>query len=75
VPHPSWLAGHIYWANERGTWYVFRPNPERFELVAENQLGDEGFSSPAAVGGELYIRAASREDNARQEFLYRLEKK
>jgi outer membrane protein assembly factor BamB len=72
---PILAGGHIYWANERGTWYVFRPNPERFELVAENQLGDEGFASPAAVGNELYIRAASREGNARQEFLYRLETK
>ncbi len=70
---PILAGGHIYWANELGTWYVFRPNPQRFELVAENQLGDEGFASPAAVGRELYIRAASVNGGARSEFLYRFE--
>jgi outer membrane protein assembly factor BamB len=70
---PVLAGGNIYWANERGTWYVFRPNPQRFELIAQNQLGDEGFTSAAAVRDELYIRAASRQGASRQEFLYRFQ--
>ncbi|MFM2096871.1 MAG: hypothetical protein RIS70_3995 [Planctomycetota bacterium] len=66
---PILAGGHIYWANERGTWYVFRPNPERFELIAENQLGTESFPSPAVSGGRLYIRSAATTDGKRQEYL------
>ena len=67
---PILAGGHIYWANEAGTWYVFKPNPEKFELVAENQLGDEAFPSPAAVGNQLFIRTATRSGGKRQEWLY-----
>lgn len=66
---PILAGGHIYWANERGTWYVFRPNPQMFELVAENQLGTESFPSPAVAGGRLYIRSATTTDGKRQEYL------
>jgi outer membrane protein assembly factor BamB len=67
---PVLAGGHIYWANERGTTYVFKPNPESFELVAENQLGDESFASPAVCGGKIYIRSASGSGAKRQEYLY-----
>ncbi len=67
---PVLVGGHIYWANEAGTWYVFKPNPEKFELVEENQLGEEAFPSPAAVGNQLFIRTASRSAGKRQEWLY-----
>ncbi|MCA9168100.1 MAG: PQQ-binding-like beta-propeller repeat protein, partial [Planctomycetales bacterium] len=48
----------IYWANELGTLYVFRPNPEKFELLAENQIGDSSFASPAIVDGQIFLRVA-----------------
>lgn len=67
---PVLAGGHIYWANEAGTWYVFKPNPEKFELVAENQLGDEAFPSPAVAGNQLFIRTATRSSGERQEWLY-----
>ena len=67
---PVLVGGHIYWANEAGTWYVFKPNPEKFELVQENQLGEEAFPSPAAAGNQLFIRTASRSAGKRQEWLY-----
>lgn len=67
---PILAGGHIYWANERGVWYVFRPNPQKFELVSQNQLGEESFASPAAAGGQLFIRTATRNENQRQEYLY-----
>jgi hypothetical protein len=82
---PVLAGGHIYWANEEGTWYVFKPNPSRFELVAENKLLDEAFASPAAVAniedgasgastsatdGRLFIRTATGTGAARKEFLF-----
>ena len=67
---PVLAGGHIYWANEAGTWYVFKPSPEKFDLVEENQLGDEAFPSPAAAGNQLFIRTASRSAGKRQEWLY-----
>ena len=71
---PVLAGGHIYQANELGTWYVFKPNPMQFVLVAENQLGDEAFPSPAIVGGQIFIRTASRSGGQRQEYLYCLGK-
>ena len=67
---PVLAGGHIYQANESGTWYVFKPKPEKFELVAENQLGDEAFPSPAVAGNQLFIRTATRSGGKRQEWLY-----
>lgn len=67
---PVLAGGHIYWANERGTMYVLRPNPQRFELVAENKLGDESFASPAVSGNELLLRVAHGRADSLQEWLY-----
>lgn len=72
---PVLADGRIYWANERGTFYVVRATPERFDLVAENQLGDESFASPAAVGDRLFVRVASSASGKREEYLYCLGEK
>lgn len=71
---PVLAGGHIYWANELGTTYVFRPNPAKLELVAENQLGDDSFASPAVVGGRVYLRTSFGTGAKRQEYLYCLGK-
>ncbi|OYW17538.1 MAG: dehydrogenase [Planctomycetales bacterium 12-60-4] len=67
---PVLAGGHIYWANELGTLYVFRPNPEKFDLVAENQIENESFASPAISGGQIFLRVASTNGRSRQETLY-----
>jgi len=65
------LAGdQIYWANEEGTLYVFRANPERYELIRENHVGDDAFPSPAICGGQVYLRVGHRSPRGRQEKLY-----
>lgn len=71
---PVLAGGHIYWSNERGTTYVFKPTPSAFELVSENQLGDESFASPAVSSGQLFLRVASNSGGKRQEYLYCLGK-
>jgi outer membrane protein assembly factor BamB len=67
---PIFAGGHLYWANERGTMFVFKPNPQEFELVAENKLGDESFASPAVSQGQIFLRVATRDGGQRQEYLY-----
>lgn len=67
---PVLANGHIYWANERGTLYVIRANPEKFDLVEENQIGTDSFPSPAICGGQIFLRVGSNEGGERQEWLY-----
>ena len=67
---PVLAGGHIYWANELGTTYVFKPNPEQFELVAENTLGQHSFASPAVSGRQMFLRIGSETNGKLQETLY-----
>lgn len=67
---PIFAAGNIYLTNESGTTFVFKANPEKFELVAKNQLGDECFASPAIVGDAIFHRAANSHSGIRSETLY-----
>jgi outer membrane protein assembly factor BamB len=67
---PVVAAGNIYWANELGTLYVFKADPDKFELLAENQLGTDSFPSPAICGGQIILRVGDSSDGKRQEFLY-----
>lgn len=65
------LAGDVILAtNEAGTTWAIRANPEKYELVAQNQLGDSGFATIAAADGRLYIRTSKGDGAARQETLY-----
>lgn len=66
---PVLADGRIYATNERGITHVFSPNPEKFEKLAENALGDEGFATPVFVGGEVFLRTAEQ-GAERQEYLY-----
>jgi outer membrane protein assembly factor BamB len=67
---PVLAGGHIYQANELGTHYVFKLNPEKLEIVAENQVGSESFATPSICGGQIFLRTAVREGGKRQEWLY-----
>lgn len=67
---PVLANGHIYWANELGTMYVFRPTPDKFDLVAENQILNDSFASPAICGGQIILRVADNSSTGRQEWLY-----
>ena len=67
---PVLAGGNIYWANELGTLYVFKANPAKFELVAENKIGDDAFPSPAICGGQIFLRVGHKTPGGRQEYLY-----
>jgi outer membrane protein assembly factor BamB len=52
---PTYCDGLAFVPNEDGRMFVFEPG-RKFKLVAENDLGDGGFASPAIAGGQLYVR-------------------
>lgn len=66
---PVLVGDHILVTNESGESFIFTANPEKFELVAENKLGDSCFSTPTVCDGRIYIRVAFMEGDVRQEYL------
>lgn len=48
--------GKIYVTGQKGVTTVFRPNPEKFELIAENDLGEPSNATPAISDGEIFLR-------------------
>jgi outer membrane protein assembly factor BamB len=50
--------GRLYATNQSGTTIVFKPNPEKYEQLAENPLGegDTSNSTPAISDGNIFIR-------------------
>jgi outer membrane protein assembly factor BamB len=67
---PVLVQDRIYWANELGTMYVMKANPEKFELLAENHIGNSSFASPAISGDNLLLRIGIQDGSQRNEFLY-----
>lgn len=66
---PVLVGDRIYATNEAGHTYVFRAAPEKFELLAENQLGQEAFATPTICGDRIYTRIAEFSGDKRQEFV------
>jgi outer membrane protein assembly factor BamB len=48
--------GNLYVTAQNGTTVVFKPNPEKPEVIAENRLGEHSNSTPAISDGEIFIR-------------------
>ncbi len=58
---PHWgsvvlAGGHLYVTGQKGITRVFKPNPEQYEVVAENDLGENSNSTPAVSDGEIFLR-------------------
>lgn len=63
MPEPAACWGSIvqagdrlYVTNQNGATVVFRPNPERLEVLAVNALDEHTNSTPAFSDGELFLR-------------------
>ncbi|MBW3539986.1 MAG: PQQ-binding-like beta-propeller repeat protein [Planctomycetes bacterium] len=67
---PVLVGEHIYAVNEAGRTFIFKATPEEFAVVAENDLGDEVFATPAICGDRIYMRVATMDEGRRQELLY-----
>jgi len=66
---PVMVDNRIYATNVRGKTFVFEATPASFKIIAQNQLGDEAYATPAICGSRIYLRVAKRGDE-REEFLY-----
>jgi outer membrane protein assembly factor BamB len=58
---PAWgslvmAGGHAYLTDKKGRTTVFKPNPEKFEALATNELGEDSNSTPAISDGQIFIR-------------------
>ena len=49
-------GGHAYVTDKKGRTTVFKPNPEKFEALATNELGEDSNSTPAISDGQIFIR-------------------
>jgi len=67
---PLLVGDLIYVTDMSGKTTVFKASPTSFELVGENQLGTEGFASPAVSRNQLFLRVADDSGGRREEFLY-----
>ena len=50
--------GRLYATNQQGTTHIFKPNPEKYEPVASNALGEATNATPAVSDGQIFIRTA-----------------
>jgi outer membrane protein assembly factor BamB len=48
--------GRLYVTGQRGRTIVFAANPQRFELLSQNDLGESSNSTPAFSDGEIFLR-------------------
>ncbi|MBN2476282.1 MAG: PQQ-binding-like beta-propeller repeat protein [Pirellulales bacterium] len=48
--------GLVYFLSDEGVTTIVRPGPE-LDVVAENRLGENCYTSPAISGGRVYLRA------------------
>lgn len=64
------VGENLFATNEAGQTFIFKANPTRFELVGENQLGDEVYATPAICGSRIYMRVVETAGGQRQEMLY-----
>lgn len=71
---PVALGEHIFFTSEKGKTLVIKANPEKFEKVGVNHLGDSAFASMAICNDRIYTRVAKNEDGQLQEYIYCLGK-
>jgi outer membrane protein assembly factor BamB len=53
---PILVDGLMFVTNQKGTTLVIRPNPEKLELVGQNELREPSNSTPAVSDGQFLIR-------------------
>lgn len=66
---PVMADTRIYVTSKGGVTSVFEATPEKFNLLAQNPLGDECFSTPAICDNHIYLRSA-KTTPVRQEYLW-----
>jgi len=67
---PVLVGDKIFATNESGDTFVFRADPNQYEELAKNHLGDEVLSTPVICNSKIYYRASNTIDGQRTEYLY-----
>ncbi|WP_315940514.1 outer membrane protein assembly factor BamB family protein [Gimesia alba] len=67
---PVLVGDRIYVTNEGGETYIFKANPKKFELLAENKLGTEVFATPTFCDSRIFMRVSEEIEGKRQEMLF-----
>jgi outer membrane protein assembly factor BamB len=49
-------AGRMYVTSRKGVTTVFRPDPEKLEVLAMNDLGEPSNATPAISDGQIFLR-------------------
>jgi len=49
-------AGRLYVTSRRGVTTVFRPDPEKLDVLAMNDLGEPSNATPAISDGQIFLR-------------------
>jgi outer membrane protein assembly factor BamB len=49
-------AGRLYITSRRGVTTVFRPDPEKLDVLAMNDLGEPSNATPAFADGQIFLR-------------------
>lgn len=49
-------AGRLYVTSRRGVTTVFRPDPEKLDILAMNDLGEPSNATPAISDGQIFLR-------------------
>ncbi|HVC93861.1 MAG TPA: PQQ-binding-like beta-propeller repeat protein [Pirellulales bacterium] len=64
------VGDQVFATNQEGRTFIFKASPAKFQLIAENQLGDDVYATPVVCGDRIYLRVARRDGEKRQEWLY-----
>lgn len=67
--------GHIFITDMSGKTTVFKAQPTSLEIVAENQLGTEGFATPGISRGQMFHRVGDNSTGERHDWIYCIGKK
>ena len=67
---PVWADGNLHISIQDGTTFVIKASPDKFELVAENKLGNQAFSTPAIIDHRIFARVGQQDGDTYQEWLY-----
>ena len=51
--------GRLYVTGQKGITRVLAPNPDRYEVLAANDLGEPSNSTPAVSDGDVFLRTAA----------------
>lgn len=66
---PVLVGDLIYMTGEKGDTVIIKANPEKFEQLAKNKLGNMSFATPAFVDNRIYTRVGTSKSAAPQ-YLY-----